>query len=86
MTLRARETAFSPDNPFGLPFDPATGQPLPVSGNNNFLESGSFIDERFEASLAMQGKRTTLTLTGSIRSRRVRTMTRKALSTTWISI
>ncbi len=63
--LRARETAFSSDNPFGLPFDPATGQPLPVSGNNNFLESGSFIDERFEASLAIQGKRTNVTLTGS---------------------
>jgi hypothetical protein len=63
--LRARELDFGPDNPFGLPFDPGTGQPIPVSENRGFLDSGSVIDERFDASVAVQGRRTTLTLRGS---------------------
>ncbi|MBK9469987.1 MAG: TIGR03016 family PEP-CTERM system-associated outer membrane protein [Gammaproteobacteria bacterium] len=53
--LRARELDFGPDNPFGLPFDPGTGQPIPVSENRGFLDSGSVIDERFDASVAVQG-------------------------------
>ena len=62
--LRARELDFGPNNPFGVPFDPRTGAPVPVSGNRGFLDSGSVIDERFQASVAIQGHRTTLTLRG----------------------
>ena len=63
--LRARTSSFGAENPFGLPFDPVTGQPIPLSGNRAFLDSGSIIDERFEASVAIAGKRTTLTLSGT---------------------
>ena len=63
--LRTRSDPFGTDNPFGLPFDPTTGQPLPLSPDRTFLEAGSIIDERFESSIAVQGKRTTLTLSGS---------------------
>jgi uncharacterized protein (PEP-CTERM system associated) len=62
--LRARELDFGQDNPFGLPFDPSTGQPIPISENRGFLDSGSVIDERLQASIALQGRVTTLTLRG----------------------
>jgi len=63
--IRAQQRDVGVQNPFGLPYDPVTGRPLPASNNQTFLNSGSIIDERFETSLSVQGNRTTVTLSGS---------------------
>jgi uncharacterized protein (PEP-CTERM system associated) len=63
-SVRGLNNDFSGTNPFGEPFDPVTGEPVPVSRNLTFQDAGLVSDERTEASIALQGMRTRIRLTG----------------------
>lgn len=64
-TLLSNQDIFNETDPFGQPIDPITGNPLPLSGDLATLTDGTFVDERFRASVTVTGRRTTVTLTGN---------------------
>ena len=61
-TLRLQQIVFEDTDPFGNPVDPITGEPIPVSLVFVLPTDSQIVDERFKASWAIQGKRTTVTL------------------------
>lgn len=64
-TLLSNQDIFNDTDPFGQPIDPITGDPLPLTGDLATLNDGTFVDERFRASVTVTGRRTTVALTGN---------------------
>ena len=63
--IRSRDDFLPAQDEFGNPIDPATGQPVDLSGNETTLTNSPILDERFTLSYVYQGRRARLRLYGS---------------------
>lgn len=58
---RRAASLFPGEDPFGDLIDPITGEPLFLTDNLTFRDQGIFVNELFDASLTLKGKRSDLT-------------------------
>ena len=63
-TLLSSQDVFQESDPFGQPFNPVTGDPQPITTDLTRLSDSVIVDERVRATYSLQGRRTTLTLSG----------------------
>ncbi|WP_372739346.1 TIGR03016 family PEP-CTERM system-associated outer membrane protein [Neptunomonas sp.] len=64
-TLLSQQSAFQTTDAFGNPIDPITGDPLSLANSTINITEGLFINEVFELSYTLTGRRSSVTIGGS---------------------
>lgn len=64
-SLLSQQNAFQTTDAFGNPIDPITGDPLPLTNSTTNITEGLFVNERFQLSYTLTGKRSSVMVGGS---------------------